>query len=49
MIFCPSLPREGQQDMRAGLLVRMRDGRAILPIDKLDQHGFDAFVIGKGG
>ena len=25
------------------------DGRAILPIDKLDQHGFDAFVIGKGG
>jgi UDPglucose 6-dehydrogenase len=25
------------------------DGRAILPIEKLDKHGFDAFVIGKGG
>ena len=25
------------------------DGRAILPTDALKAHGFDAFVIGKGG
>jgi len=24
------------------------DGRAILPLEKLRQHGFDAFIIGKG-
>ncbi len=25
------------------------DGRAILPLDQLKKHGFEAFIIGKGG